>query len=348
MHQKVVWSLALLLSVGLAQAASASPTQTAPARIGIYTPFVLLKANEDRYTGTVEFSISDGEDSDISVELLDVWAADDGQRITLPLGSTPTSASNRLSVLPSIASYVPNGATQRVAFEVSIASRELLNAPLSTAVKFSLMPKSQPASGEPVKVLASAVAFVFATHQDFEVTDSGYAAKILNSHFMVNEVSETQELSERRGLKVIEDQLVMVSFETSNSGSLFAFVSHELTIRKSSFWVNPLSEEAVVFQTEVAESIFTPGQSRQREIPLTAQVVGTNRVLNLVSDWGSYEAVLKTTQHNGSSRTTESYESITFYVFPIRSAVLVLIALGFAVLLIQQSRRLKRANLQSC
>jgi hypothetical protein len=346
----VIATTATLVAGWLALATTSSASaETSQARIGIVTPFELLSPNEANYSGTVTFSISEGTRSELSLELLDVWSAEDGQRTTLPLGSTPTTGENRLAWSLSSVSYTPNGKTQLVQVSLEIPSDALMRAPLSAAVRLTVRPITDSDEPAAVGIIASAIAFVFATHEDFSDSGGDFTPVIKNSDFMISYLSESTSSTQRRARLFIEGELPLASFETKNEGSLFAFVSHELTIRKSGFWIDPLSEEAVVYQTKIEQSIITPGQSRTREIPLTAQLVGTDRVISRLADWGIYDLILKTSHHSGQPDAVDQFESITVVVFPFRQLILLIIVIALAVVLALGARarnRLRETALQ--
>ena len=330
----VIAAIAALVASLLALATtSTASAETSQSRIGIVTPFELLSPSGGNYSGTITFSIAEGSQSELTLELLDVWSSEDGQRTTLPLGSTPTTGKNRLAWSLSSLSYTPNGETQLVGVNLEISSDALMIAPLSAAVRLTVRPIADSDEPAAVGLIASAVAFVFATHEDFHDSGGDFTPLIKNSDFMISYLSESASSTQRRARLFIDRELPLASFETKNEGALFAFVSHELTIRRSGFWVDPLSDEAVVYRTNIEQSIITPGQSRLRAVPLTATLVGSDEVVSLVPQWGVYQLILKTSYHSGSAQTSDEYQSVTFFVFPIRLTLMLLIALGLLVLL---------------
>ena len=333
----VIATTAALVAGWLALATtSTASAETSQARIGIVTPFELLSPSEGHYSGTVTFSIAEGSKSELTLELLDVWSSEDGQRTTLPLGSTPTTGENRLAWSLSSLSYTPNGKTQLVQVNLEIPSYALMSAPLSAAVRLTVRPIADSDETAAVGIIASAIAFIFATHVDFPESGGDFTPLIKNSNFMISYLSESTSSTQRRARLFIESELPLASFETKNEGTLFAFVSHVLTIRRSGFWVDPLLDEAVVYQTNIEQSIITPGQSRLREVPLTATLVGSDEVVSLVPQWGVYELILKTSYHSGRGQTSDEYHSLTFFVFPIRLTLMLLIAVGLLVLLVRR------------
>lgn len=322
--------------------ASEARAEASQGRIGIVTPYVLLEPRGDFYTGTLTYSLVDGVTSDLSLELLDVWSSESGQRSTLPPGSTPTTGMNRLTWSLSTFRYYPTGEPQLVHVDLAIPSRMLKDAPLSSALRLTVRPISSGDQPEAISLVTSAIAFVFANHQDYASSDNGFEASIKNSNLMVSYLSDPAGSAPRRIRIFLDGELALASFETSNEGTLFAFVSHVLTIRNISSWIDPLSEESVIFQEDVKQSIITPGQSRLREMPLTATLVGSDEVVSLVSNWGVYEMVLKTTYHYGGDDTFDEYQSVTFYVFPIHQAIFILVAVGFGGLFVQLQRKKPR------
>lgn len=338
LRASLVIATATALAACLVAVAATSPAtaETSQTRIGIVTPFVLLESGDEAYSGTVIFSVAEGGASDLTLELLDVWSSEDGQRTTLPLGSTPTTGENRLTWALSSSSYTPNGETQLVQVNLEIPTDALMRAPLSASVRLTVRPIADSDESAAVGIIASAIAFVFATHDDFQGSDGDFNAIIKNSNFAISYLSEATSSAPRRARLFLEGELPLASFETTNEGTLFAFVSHVLTIRKSGFWVDPLSDEAVVYQTDVEQSIITPGQSRLRDVPLTATLVGSDEVVSLVPQWGMYELILKTSYHSGGNQIFDEYQALTFFVFPIRLMLMILIAVGLMILLVRR------------
>jgi hypothetical protein len=274
-----------------------------------------------------------------------VWSTDDGERITLPAGSTPSSGKDRLAWSMSSTRYLPKMDSQIFRVELSIPTELLQQAPLSAAIRLTVSPVAAPSQPAAVGLVASAIAFAFASHPDSSRGNGGFDAEIQNSNLMISYLSEEGTTELRRSRIFVEGDLALASFSTSNQGSLFAFVSHTITIRKTGFWVNPLAAESVVFQTSINPSIITPGQSRARELPLTAKLIGSERAVSLVSDWGIYELVLKTSHHSGVGDVVEQFESAIFVVFPVRQLALLLIALTMLVLLALSARAARRRRL---
>jgi hypothetical protein len=325
--------------------ASTAIAQDEQVRLGIETPFVLLEAGDEYYTGIVRFSLANGVESDLSIELLDVWASDQRQRTTLPAGSTPTTGKDRLETRLESFGYVPDTETQMVEVAVSISAADLLKTPLNAAVKITVRPKEQSEAQGSIGIVASAVAFVFASHKDYDAAEGVFSFDVKNTDFMVSYLAESVNPSPRRSRTFIEDGLVTVSFETTNEGSLFAFVSHEISIRRAGFWVDPLSTESLIFQTEIEQSIITPGQTRFRDVPLTARLEGSDEIASLVATWGLYDIILRTISNTGQGDEIETFETITIFVFPIRQTVLTLITIALIALLAVKSRKAKPKQL---
>jgi hypothetical protein len=285
----------------------------------------------------MSFSLSDGVESELTLELVDVWSTEAGERTTLPAGSTPTSGKDRLVTSLATSRYIPNGETQVVEIGLSIASSFLEVAPLSAGIRLTVRPSSESRESGSVDIVASATAFVFATHPDHQSNQSGFTPEINNSNFSIRSLTQSHSKNAIGGLLLLQDGLVQSSFHTSNLGSLFAFVSHEFSIRRAGFWVDPLAEDSLVFQTSIGQSIITSGQSRIRDISLTSPIAGTGGFASLVSDWGLYELVLKTSHNSGNNESFDSFESVLILIFPFQATLMVLI-LAIALMLIFQGR----------
>jgi len=286
--------------------------------------------------------VSGNEPASIAVELLDVWAGVGGLRTTLPLGSTPQSGEGRVAMRASSLRYVPDGAVQEIAITVSISADQLLETPLSAAVRLTIEPDRAAQDGTRVKLISSAAAFVFGVHDDYEASSGEFAADIQISNLMVNYLNGASTPATRRSIRFVEGEFVEASFEATNRGSLFAFVRHELTVKKAGFWIDSESDAALVIATNFDEWVLTPGQSRTHAVPLTARLEGTNRILSLVEAWGVYELTVTTYHFTRPDEVIEQVDTTYFYVFPIRPTVFAVVLLGLATLLALRARRNSR------
>jgi len=331
------------MAVGLSTATIASEAN----RIGIVTTTVVLEKDRKSYVGEVVFSISGPKDMLLEVGLVDIWTDEQGNRITLPPGSTPLTGLGRLQIGKFQDEYIADGGKQLIAIPVSITADELSKAGLLSGVKLTLREKAESQSG-PLKLVSAAVAFVLAS--DGETDLSGYLGSFAIDSFIVAPIGETKPSDPLRGLFFVENGPIEVIFEGKNSGSLFTFVSHKLTLSKRSLGAEAGAEREILLEKEYPEAAIIPGQVRRETAAATGVLQGSKSIVDLVSDWGLYDATLVTTTRDGIGEPVVSGKTLTFLVFPVRSwaAVAILLALAFLLVFrLGSARRRSKSNQES-
>jgi hypothetical protein len=321
------WVLIATLVVNLGTSSTESQDQLPEAgnRLGIATPSVVLVSDGEHYLGEVIFEISGDRPVVLEIDLLDVWSNDKGQRITLPPGSTPFGGQGRLLIGEHPGTYEPNGSQQRVTVPLRISNAVVEKAPLMVGVRITLRAISPQDDVKSVRVGSAAVAFAYAATEGANWDNESLRAKIDVGNLGVTPLQVEPEPGGRRTLTFVESGPVGVSFDSKNSGNLFASVAHSLIVRKWGWWVDSADPLSMVFQHEIGSVIHIPGQNRSEFVPVTARAVGSQREINLLSDWGVYEISLDTRQRSGSEKEVHLVNSSLFIVFPIRSTVAILI-----------------------
>jgi hypothetical protein len=299
--------------------------------VGIVTPSVFLEDQGNEYQGEVVFSLSGGEAMEITVEMLDSWSGENGQRISLPPGSTPLSGANRLALGSHATRYLPNGSVQKVSIPLRIGAESVREVPLLAAIRITLNDINAKPDEEKITIISSALAFVYAAPDEASLMAAGYSANVDVTRLLVTALKKDMTPESSNALTFVEGHPVAVAFESANTGSLFGFVTHTLTIGKKTWpWITRDDPEAAVFKHLFAEVILIPGQTRWDYVPVTGQISGSTQEVNLLTDWGIYDITLLTDVHSGSGIPTQSVSTVTFVVFPLRMTlgVLLVISLG--------------------
>ena len=336
--------LAVLALVSVAVWLSSAATASESNRIGIATTTVVLEKDRDNYVGEVIFSISGSKDMLLEVDLVDIWTDEQGDRITLPPGSTPLTGLGRLQIGSFQDEYISDGTKQQIAIPVSITADELSEAGLLSGVKLTMREEVKNESGS-LKLVSSAVAFVFASGGDTDL--SGYLGNFVIDSFIVAPLGTIKPADPISNLFFVENGPVEIVFEGKNSGSLFAFVSHKLTLSKRSLGAEAGAEREVLLEKEYPEAAIIPGQIRRQTQAATGVLQGSESIVDLVSDWGLYDATLVTTTRSGSGDPVVSGKTLTFLVFPVRSLAAVAILMGLAFSLVFRmgsARRRSKSN----
>jgi hypothetical protein len=314
--------------------AFAENTTTSTNRLGIETPQVLLTPFGDEYAGEVVFLIEGELAVELSYEIVDAWASEDGQRISLPPGSTPLTGKDRLIIGTTSPEYVPNGEVQRISVPLTIDAESLLRTPLGAGIVITLLEIEEKPGEKPLRIVASALSYVFGVHEDYDGSTDEFTSDILVSEFIVSDLADTSRSGLGSPRTFVENGKLKAAVETRNSGTLFGFVSHLLVVRKVGWWVDPTERRIPLVDWHIDEYLLVPGQSTLHVIPLTATVAGSTLDINLVEDWGIYDATLVTSRHSGFDTPSIDTETITIVVFPLRSAATLTIgALLLALLL---------------
>lgn len=331
------------MAVGLGVSAVASDSN----RIGIVTPTVVLENNRGNYVGEAIFSITGSKDMLLEVDLVDIWTDSQGNRITLSPGATPLTGLGRLLIGKFQTEYIADGTKQQISIPVSITADELSKAGLLSGVKLTMLEKAGSESGT-LKLISAAIAFVYASGGDTDL--SGYLANFTIDSFTVAPLGSTKPTDPLGRLFFVENGPVELVFEGRNSGSLFAFVSHRLTLSKRSFGDEAGVKRETLLEKEFPEVSVIPGQVRRDKVAATGVLQGSKSIVDLVSGWGLYDATLETTTRSGSEDPKVSQKTLTFLVFPVRGWAAVSILLGLVFVLVFRlgfARRKSKSNEQT-
>lgn len=298
-------------------------------RLGIITPSVVLEDSGFTFTGEAVFSLSGDTPVDITIDLIDIWTNDSGDREMLPLGSSPLSGRDRLRVGVHPARYEPSGEEQRIVIPVSITKASLESAPLLAGVRITVLETETTSTDGPLRVIGSALAFVYAATEGSLLSFDGFSPAVTVTNLRVVPIPSADNLTTLPSLTFVDRGPVALAFDSDNDGSMFSFLTHSATITR---WGWGAGSEAPIFSHDVDEVTLIPGQARQDSIPVTARLAGSNREIDLLERWGIYEALLVSTSHTGSTSERVTETSILFVVFPVRVGLGLLIAITLLVI----------------
>ena len=331
---------AVIVSVGVVGFPGGSMADTGSPRLGIVTPSVVLAETDGLYVGDAVFSLSGGGAASIEADFIDIWSNDQGQRITLPVGSTPLTGADRLAISQSLTNYEPSGDTQFVTLSLSVPSASINEIPMVAGVRVTLTPSNQ-GSGGSVNVIASAVSVVFAGPDAAIAARAGYAPDLVVDELGVTASSGETDDTTIRPLTFVEDPDVAVFLRTSNTGNIFTFARHTVTIRKAGWWLSPDEADVIAFTHTFDEAVVLPGQSRTLMVDATANVVGSSQRFPVLAEWGLYSLTAETLEHTGigfgDTAEVSQRDVVHIVVFPLRQALtyllvgLVVLALVFRV-----------------
>jgi hypothetical protein len=202
---------------------------------------------------------------------------------------------------------------------------------LAAGVKLTLTKTPDQTNEGGVNITGAGLAYVYAIPEDYSGDLSAYTPSVRVTQAVVTSPADIIEGRPLRPVNFVEGGIVAVAFETENSGNLFAFVTHVLDVRKLGWWVPPEERFSPVFTRDFRETVLVPGQLRLDWVGVTGTIVETGQSVNLVADWGIYEATVTTTHHTGFDEPTADQTSIIFFVFPIRTTLAFLIVAALFV-----------------
>lgn len=340
----MIWLIGILLgSLGGAGATPTEVTTSSANRLGIVTPSVLLIDTGEVFEGEVQFSISGDTPVSLEIDLLDVWSNDQGQRITLPLGSTPLSATDRLAISSDMTRYVPSGETQIVTLSLSSSADSIRNQPLAAGVRITLLADPDTPNSENVNIISAALAFVFAGPNPDVAASGGFSPGIVVNQLGVTPKPRDPDQDSVRSLTFVEQGPVAVFLDTTNEGNLFAFTSHTVTITQAGWWVLPEEATQEVFSHSFTESVLLPGQSQRKMVDATVTVIGSTLPLDVLTEWGLYSLTAETLHHTGGGLDTGAgvtqTHTVYFIVFPIRQALTLVVIAALVLVLVFRAGR---------
>lgn len=340
----MIWLVGILL--GSLSGMLVSPTEVTTNnvnRLGIVTPSVVMVDTGDVFEGEVKFSISGDTPVLLEVDVLDVWSNDRGQRVTLPLGSTPLSATDRLTISSDMSRYVPSGETQIVTLALSSIARDVRSVPLAAGVRVTLLPDPDAPDSENLGIIGAALAFVFAGPNPDVAARGGFSPGIVVNQLGVTPKPRDPDQDSVRSLTFVEQGPVAVFLDTTNEGNLFAFTSHTVTITQAGWWVLPEEATQEVFSHSFTESVLLPGQSQRKMVDATVTVIGSTLPLDVLTEWGLYSLTAETLHHTGGGLDTGAGEiqsrTVYFIVFPIRQALTLVVIAALVLVLVFRAGR---------
>ena len=318
--------------------------------IGILTGSVVLEktAGAD-YVGEAVFSVFGPTRAGLEVDLLDVWTDENGERTTPPAGSTPLTGLGRLEAVLETNEYIPNGEEQLIRVKLRISGEDLESNALAAGVRLKVTnPPGEVASGNVIGVALQALIFVFASSENYLAGSEAASSSLEISNLGVIPVGQMGETGAVSPVGFIEGGQVAIAFNQSNLGNLFTFVTHRIEVRKIDWFVSRQDRDLVVFENEFEQATMLPGQVRRNEVAVVANVQGSERVVNLVEDWGIYQIDLISSSSTGLEDPVVITSSATFVVFPTRAAIAVIILVLFIGIAIfrgaKKKTRKPRAN----
>lgn len=302
-----------------------------PNRISILTTTVQLSKVGQDFVGEAVFALEGDAAVSIEVDLVDVWTNETGSPVILPLGSTPLTGKDRVKFGLFPKKYEPTGEVQKITIPLSISASQLSGSGLITGVRLTARSLATSQDGNGVEIVASAVSYVIAITDQSQL--DGFDTSFAVDSFIVRPIGSSEQESELSSMFFVESGPAELVFQGSNSGEMFVLVSHSISLRSRDLFFQTPASKAQLLEKIIPEQVVIPGQFQTEAVPLTGSIPESGLIVDLVSEWGLYEATILTTTKSGSGLSTEAARTITFLVFPIRTAFGIVLALASLFLL---------------
>ncbi|MEY2635222.1 MAG: hypothetical protein RIS75_1162, partial [Actinomycetota bacterium] len=234
------------------------------------------------------FQISGDQPASILMDVVDVISFEDGRKQVLPVGTTPNSIGNAIRLGTYATRYVPDGTEQIFSVSFALINPEEIDRFVIGGIRINIIPDVQMDST--LNGTNAAVAtFVYndAKQADFENYLKALEVSSLQVTKIRNHSLLDAMLPDVPG--AFGDGNVQVSWTTQNTGEVFLSVNQIVKIRPASMFGRASSDESAIFVSTSDQSILIPKQSQTHSVNAVNAVVGSQRTVAAIEDWGFYE-----------------------------------------------------------
>lgn len=289
--------------------------------------------------GVVTLSVEGGVPSSVRVELVDIYADEEGTKQSLPLDSNPLTPSGLVDFASDAGRYTPNGSVQKIPIPFRFNDIEDVRRPILGGLKISVVPDA--AFDEGLNLVSSIVA-------TFAYYPEGYLASmegVINPELTVDSLTFQRTAGDLFPFNLIPDFPMLFNFgpiattsRVQNTGNIFLEVTSHVEVNETNFFGGVPKDP--ILKTAPQEVFLVPDQSVEFAADLTAPRARTDALTGLPRI-GVFEVVSTATGTLGRSLNVTATESRLLILFPWKYALvfLVLLALIFVRVLIRRSRR---------
>lgn len=321
-------------------ATAASAVEDKELRIGVLTPVLEFSQGPGPLVLTAEFRVSGPQFARVEVSLVDLAVDASGLKAVVPLGSTPSSMKGIARVGGHAMKYIPNGKVQVLAARVVIDKPEVIKRAVSGGVQLKLVGEDKPGSGINLVTRAAAVATVV-------YAPPGVQAVSAKAKFVLGAISLEPAIEPGwvdRWLPNppgwINTDMPVARWNVRNPGNIYVGVRQIIRVRSAGF-TGP-AEGKYLFNYEGPRAVLLPKQSSIQGLPLAEKVLGSNRLIGVLPEYGFYEVqVLAQAVVNGKVFSSQISTYRVFYL-PWQRYLLGLILAG--TYLYARRRRRKAAT----
>jgi hypothetical protein len=315
-------------------------------RLGIITSSVVLEQRGADYVGVVKFRIEGPTEMQLDIDTLDVWVDESGARITLPPGSTPFTADGRLNISSDATKYLPEEGPKILTLSLRSPAASIDQRPLVTGVRLTLRSDNPASTPEELGLVSAALALVYAAPPGGSLDGSEFRPDVIVEDIGVTNAGAASTSGPLRSFFFVNGGPVTAFLDTRNRGTLFAFATHSIRIDRMTWGTLRGGDDNVVFESMSGESVLLPGQSKRDIADVVGRIVGTERDIDVIQQWGLYRVTgtVSYTTGNASMQPIIAERSTHFLVFPFRQTLLFILVTAVVILAVLNIRGRRRAE----
>jgi len=315
-----------------------------PFRIGVESSTILIEDKSDLENNQkAVFRLSGGSPGYLVAELVDLYVDSGGVKRITPLGATPYSAQDLVTIINPRTTYLAGLEETSLAVEFKFSEYSDLNTPIVGGIRLTLIPFAEVSNSD-----NSGIALQVSGINVFSYLPPGYSIAALS------EVSANLEISQFRLFLTANEPLFYrflpsfqrlfnsknlgFSYSLMNSGEIFQSVETVVSLNKRNFLGS--NNEVLVFQDRFINNLLMPNESLNKQVPLTLKTLDQTRNISAIDSFGFYSLTITTTGRLSNEIISTTSLSKNFLVLPWK--IFVYLFLFIALRAFIKSRRVKR------
>lgn len=339
-----LFSVFLIFFSQILQFSSVADTATDSPRFGLGgNNQVFTKLSEAEKGSAVTLQISGGTSIDVIVELVDIYANEDGVKLSLPLNSTPYTSAGHVEFEKNPGRYTPNGAVQKIEIPFRFINLKEVTTPLLGGLKVSLAESNAATGG--IQISASIVS-TFAYYPLGVQRDSRdeIRASLASKNLQLIFAERGSFLSRLiPDLPRIRTHLpIAARFDLTNVGNIFLEVDTEMRVIDSEFFNSSARTELAMATTK--ETMLIPNQSSQLQNTFRYGEEDQITEESQPAKIGLYRLEIVSEGKLGNQTLTRTTKSQWFIIFPWKSALAWLLVAFLLWFLVLRRYRIIRAH----
>ena len=314
--------------------ASASPGANEATTLSM--PGRTIELDPSRYpsgsdSDLLAFQVSGPTPHILTVEVIDFVVDPSGRKTLLPAGSTAHTLEGVIKIGPYTKMYIPDGTSQT--FIVEVTSQESPDLVKFGGIRVSMTPQAEEAASDSLGGVSGVVIVALVIPDGFDGALPSLGVTRLESSslgvrplFGQNFVETL--LPDIPG--VINRGPIAIDVEITNTSSGPVFLDTRWEVG---------SESDTLMTQEQENALTFSGQVSEHEIHLVAAAPGSDRLINILPNFGFIDVVATTQARLGNEVLDSSEQSMTFLVVRWKEPVAILFCAAVISILLWRSRK---------